>query len=183
MRNDTARWPDPRGLPERIEAEGLAIAPLPARPMAMISGPVDAALALYGKLHAWGWPDVIRDGAVALSLRRDRILMLGADEIREGWDGRRGLAISDVSGAWEGLELHGPRAFEVLRMGTEISLDIPSASVARLFSGVELLLWRAGEQRFRLLVPVERAVFIRELLARFVQELPPPPAGFSGPKP
>ncbi len=183
MHDVTGRWPDPRQMPNRILRDGLSILPMPARAMTLISGPMPAALAACGQARAWGWPEPVPDGPVALALRRDRILMLGGPRLAEGWDAERGLAVSVMDGAWSGLMLGGRHAFDLLRMGTEIWLDRPSASVARLFLGIEVILWHSAEEEFRMIVPTPRAAFIWQALGEFAQDLTAPHAEFAIPDP
>ena len=178
MHDVTDRWPDPRAQDLRIMRDGLSILPLPARPMALISGPVSRALATCGQMRAWGWPDPVPDGPVALRLRRDRILMLGGPRLEDGWNADSGLAISRMDGAWLGLTIGGRRAFDLIRRGTEISLAQPSASVTRLFCGVEIALWRSAEEEFRLLVPAPQAAFLWQFLSLCAEDLAPPHPDF-----
>ena len=89
-----------------------------------------------------GWPDVATGEAYRITLRRDRVVDVGGEAPEEGWNAERGEATSDITDGWSVFDLSGPRAFDILKRGTEISLDTLSASVARRLFGLDVWLYR-----------------------------------------
>ncbi|PUB16270.1 hypothetical protein [Yoonia sediminilitoris] len=143
MRNDTAKWPAPAVGPRgQVQAQGITLDQITLPRQVLISGPRDAAMALAGTTQATGWPDVAMGDHYALSLRRDRILMVGGQIDSFGWRADVGLATSDIGTGYTVFSLQGPRAEKVLRTGTELSEKIPSASCLRLWNGYDILLYR-----------------------------------------
>jgi hypothetical protein len=159
MRDDAARWPADTGLDqEPIRTPGLSILVLQPDRLTLLSGPVAASLVLAGQGEAVGWPSPAMGGTYALRLRRDRILVVNGPEIATGWHGDEGVAVSEVTGGYAGVELTGAQAFAVLQRGTEITRAVASPGVARVFHGCPALIYgHSGEDRFRL--RVSRAQF------------------------
>lgn len=151
MRDDRHRWAPSGGGWPRFESEGLMIlAPAAPTRQTLISG----ARVLAQFPDAVGWPDIASGNAYALSLRRDRVLLVNGPERPDGWDDDSGQAVSDVTDAYTVFDLTGPNALDLLKHGTEIGLHPPSRSVARMLFGVGVILYRhrTGD-RFRLHVP------------------------------
>lgn len=145
MRDDKNRWDAPRAMGARITAEGLSITPLSLSRQTLISG--TGVLGQIGGEYGAPvrWPDIASGTPYALSLRRDRVLLVEGPQMADGWHADRGQAISDATGAYLVFELSGPRAMDLLKHGTEISLASPSASVARPLFGIGTLLYRHGK--------------------------------------
>jgi hypothetical protein len=116
------------------------------------------------------WPDLIpEDGAAyALSLRRDRVLIVGGESLDEGWHQASQQAVSDVSGCWRVFDLPGPRAFAILERGGEVSVDVPSSSAVRFLFGFEVLLSLRPEQGCRIHVPTAQAVALIQHVSHLV---------------
>ncbi len=68
------------------------------------------------------------------------------------------------------IELTGAAAFAVLQLRIEISSQLPSASVARLFSGHVALLYASGPARYRLHCQAAALESLWELLATFAKQ-------------
>lgn len=158
MRDDTGRWDAPRA-DQPLDADGVSLRPARIVRQVLVSG--RHALRRTA-LPLVEWPNVAapRDG-LALCLRRDRVLEVDGPARTDGWDGEAGLAVSDVTDGLAVFDLGGPRAFDILRRGTEIGLDRPSRSVARVLFGLDVLIYRTDEDVFRLHVPRAAAEALR----------------------
>jgi hypothetical protein len=148
MRNDTNRWSPPSGLPAPFEAPGLSLSPAHLTRQSLISGP-DVRRTSPAPLI--GWPDIAPDAPYRITLRRDRVVEVNGAAGQEGWNSAKGEAFSDITDGWSVFDLTGPAAMDILKRGTEISLDTPSASVVRRMWGLDVWLYRFGhEDTFRL---------------------------------
>lgn len=157
MRNDTTSWDAPCA-DQGFDREGLSVRRIwPARQV-LVSG-VDVLSQVT--LPVIGWPEMA-SGPVALCLRRDRVLELDGPARQDGW--RDGLAVTDVTDGYAVFEISGAVAFDALRAGTEIRLDLPSRSVARRFHGMDALIYRIAPG-YRIHVPRAMA----EALARHLR--------------
>jgi hypothetical protein len=149
MRDDTKRWDAPGPL--SFMSKGLEVAEIAGLTQHFVSG--TGVLARFAD-DLVGWPDVATSDSYALSLRRDRVLLVGPIDLEPGYHSAAGLAVSDVSDAFTVLEINGPGALTNLQRGAELRLDHPSRSVTRQLFGIEVFLYRAGDEtRFRLHVP------------------------------
>lgn len=148
MRDDSRKWTPPESVPAPLDLGGatLWVAILPRQ--TLISG---TATRQNSPLPVIGWPDVATGEAYRITLRRDRVVEIGGDARPEGWDAERAEATSDITDGWSVLDLSGPRAFDILKRGTEISLSEPSASVVRKLWGLDTWLYRhEADNKFRL---------------------------------
>ena len=149
MRDDTARWDTPVSLSYSSSTLNIAEVELPAQ--FWVSG--TDVLARF-KDQSVRWPDVVGSDTYALTLRRDRVLLVGRIDMPLGYASGSGLAVSDVSDAFQVIEISGPAAFERLCHGAELDLRKPSSSVMRRAFGAEVMLYRFGDDtRFRMHVP------------------------------
>ncbi|MYM54947.1 hypothetical protein [Thalassovita mangrovi] len=147
MRDDRHRWTPYDGAWSPYEVGGIAITPVTPERQILISAP--AVLSRHP--GAIGWPDIATGDSYAISLRRDRVLLVNGPDMAEGWDDEIGQAVSDVTDAYSVFDLTGPKALELLKHGTEIGLQQPSRSAARMLFGLGVFLYRHGaEDRFRL---------------------------------
>jgi hypothetical protein len=147
MRDDRHKWDAPHTSDAQLTAPGVTISPVPVGRQTSISG--TDVLSSYA--NCIGWPGVAQGPTYALSLRRDRILLVGADPMPDGWDDETGHAVSDATDAYRVLEISGPNAMALLKRGAEIQLGQSSHSVARLLFGYGTFLFRYGdEDTFRL---------------------------------
>lgn len=155
MRNDNARWRPAQGMDRpAFSVSNIDLRLVRPRRQTLISGPYAKALALAGVKAATGWPDIASGTPYAVRLRRDRILLVDGPALRDGWHEAAGVAVSDMTDGYAVIELAGSGALSVLRRGTEISADMPSASVARGFGGYATLIYAfKAEDRFRLHLP------------------------------
>ncbi len=152
MRDDRTKWQAFRkGQKEDITHPGISISEFLPERLTLISGPVDAAFKFAGVKSAIAWPDVATGQTHALSIRRDRIILVNGPEISDGWYSQPGLAVSDMTAGYRSCNVVGPLASETLARGAEIDPSIPSASVARAFAGYPVFLhvYEAGHA-FRL---------------------------------
>ena len=161
MRDDSQRWPAPRQSDAHVLIEGVDIRVDNVSRQMLVSGPnvlaqMDCPLI--------GWPDIAPAGAYAVCLRRDRVLIVNGAEMVEGWDDAAQQAVSDMTDGYAVLAIHGPRAMDVLYRGTELRLDHPSRSAARMLFGFAVFLYRKdGPDTFRVHVPAAQsdALFAR----------------------
>lgn len=141
MRNDNHRWDAPGEL--AVKTDGLTVAPVKGLRQTLVSG-LDVLAKYYD--HLITWPDVAEGESYALSLRRDRILIIGETDLRPGFDAAKGWAVSDLSDGYAVFDLYGPRAFEVLRRGAELRIDQPSRSVARRLFSFDVVLYQSEKE-------------------------------------
>ena len=143
MAERSDRWEPP--LPEArgpVTGAGVTLSLCPLPRQTVLSGPVGNCLALAGQAGATGWPEPAAGDSYALRLRRDRILVVNGPDLADGWVGRSGVAVSDMTGAYVVFEITGPRALEILATGTELDPGLASGSVMRRFHRQEGLLYR-----------------------------------------
>lgn len=148
MRDDSGFWTAP-AVPARRLGPGAALVGVALRQI-LVSGP--GVLARLD-VPVIGWPDTAPAPPYALSLRRDRALIVGGPPRPEGWDADRRLAVSDATDVWTILDLDGSAAVEIFARGGELSRDLPSRGAGRILFGLDLLLCRTGPDGFRLHVP------------------------------
>ena len=149
MRNDNHRW-DPPTLLSR-SGNSVTLTEVVGLTQHMVSG-VNVLERFADKLI--DWPDGLAAVGYALSMRRDRVLVVGATDLKTGFNPDSGLAVTDMSDAYAVFDLTGPHALDRLRMGAEIPLDQPSRSVARQVFGCDVLLCCLAKKRgFRLHLP------------------------------
>ncbi|MEM7193328.1 MAG: hypothetical protein AAF402_00165 [Pseudomonadota bacterium] len=154
MRNDTAIWSAPRNDSQLPCSSSVAISAAPALRQVLLSGPKVRA---QMNLQVVEWPDIISTERYALSIRRDRIMLVNGPEMIDGWDDELNQAISDVSDAYRVFDISSESLLEFLRRGAEIDLSLPSASVSRLWFGISVLLYRINENTARVHVPSAQA--------------------------
>jgi hypothetical protein len=162
MRDDSEKWDAPDALADVHAGHEVALASVALTRQTLISGPGDLS---HPDWPIVGWPDIAPVGPFALSLRRDRVLLIDGPDMAEGWHEETNRAVSDASDAYAVFNLSGARAFEVLQRGAEMRLDAGSRSVARLLFGLGVLLYRIDtENRFRIHVGSSHAeALIRHL--------------------
>ena len=151
MRDDSQKWDAPGTIDATELAQGLMVEPVTLTRQTLISG-VD----ILGQTDhpVVAWPDMVTEQVYALTLRRDRMLLVNGPEVAEGWHENTAQAVSDVSDGHAVFDICGPTALATLKRGAEVRLDVPSASVARLLFGLNVFLYRFGEEnRFRIHVP------------------------------
>jgi len=122
----------------------------------------------------------------ALRVAPDRLLFVSidaavADDIAFGWS-EDGCAVTDVSDAFVLLDITGPAASELLRLGALHAFETQpdTASAAMLFAGQRVILARI-QQGWRLHVERPNAAAIWQWLQRAASEWAKPPADASGP--
>ncbi|QBY00890.1 hypothetical protein E2K80_09255 [Rhodophyticola sp. CCM32] len=148
MRDDRHKWDfiDDATLP--LTAVGVTIALAPIQRQTLVSGP----RILKQFKDASGWPDVVSQDPYALAIRRDRVLLVDHDQVpQDGWHDDLEQAVSDATDAYSVYDISGPNAFELLKRGGEVSLAVPSRSVARLLFGMGVFLYPyKNPQSFRI---------------------------------
>lgn len=148
MRDDSQRWAPPRDRKSDITAPGLTIKTLSVERLILLSGP--RALQ-QTELPLIDWPTVGQGPAYALTLRRDRVLEVNGPARAEGWNTEAGLAISDATDAFTQIELSGANALPLLNRGTDLDINTPSRSVARMLFGLGVFVYRhSGSNSFRI---------------------------------
>lgn len=173
MRNDTAQWsPDVGFARNKVTTGSVTLAQLEPARQTLVSGPYQAALALAELGGATGWAEPAQGETYALRLRRDRILVVNGAELADGWHDAAGLAVSDMTAGYSVFEITGNGAFDVLRRGTEISLETPSASVARAFYGYPVLVYAVVAQNaYRIHTPRGHGHNLWALLKNFCEQV------------
>lgn len=146
MRDDSQKWSTQTFDPNVYSSETLVIKQIQPNRQIIISG-VRARENTKLALIAWSGFAPAHD--YALVLRRDRIIEINGPARSDGWDEQTGLAISDVTDGYAVAHLDGPDAMPLLMRSTEISINQPSASAARLCFGFSALVYaREGESSF-----------------------------------
>jgi len=155
MRDDRNRW-TPSGkhdLP--IHLPGVSVSSVDVVRQTLISGP---RVLQQIKHTLIGWPDIAEQRSYAITLRRDRVLLINEASEPDGWNPDLNQAISDVSDAYSVFELQGDESLSLLNRGTELSLKIPSRSAARRLFGLDVILYRFTDaNRYRLHVQSAQA--------------------------
>jgi hypothetical protein len=107
MRDDSSNWNPQQTLDADIQTDGVTVSKAYLRRQTIVSGP----RVLLEFEFALSWPEIAKGDTYHLSLRRDRILAVGGEDLGpDGWDAKTNQAVSDVSGAFEVFEVAGPRA-------------------------------------------------------------------------
>jgi heterotetrameric sarcosine oxidase gamma subunit len=154
-----------------IRHEGLSIAALAPQAAWLVSGNLASFLERRG----------VRFGDAgdryALRLAPDRLLfvsMAGADDTTFGWSDR--CAVTDISDGYVLLDVTGPAAPELMRLGALHDFDARSetASAAMLFAGQRVILARILDG-WRLHVERPDAAAIWQWLQRAASEWGKPP--------
>jgi heterotetrameric sarcosine oxidase gamma subunit len=158
-----------------IRHEGLSIVALAAQAAWLVSGNLAAFLERRG-LRLGGTGD-----RYALRLAPDRLLFVsmdgaGTDDAAFGWSD--GCAVTDVSDGYVLLDITGPMAPDLMRLGALHDFDArsESASAAMLFAGQRVILARIP-QGWRLHVERPDAAAIWQWLQRAASEWGKPPTG------
>ena len=147
MRDDRTRWPAAQHADQRARAfNGLNLEVWEPSRAFLITGP-KPFLQLFSPL-TWPEPAQPKAGRVALSLRRDRVLVLGDPGMATGVTADGRSLVSDMSGGFIFTRLEGAEALTVLQSGCALDPREPSASVLRLWHGFEAMIFREGEQAF-----------------------------------
>jgi len=152
---ETAWAPARRADGLLIERPRLAARALAARGHALISGDLEAAIALLAPgAPLLGLAALAPEGAHAVRIARDRALLttpmpLGAGGGGDGW------FATSVDDGWVAVDIEGEDAPSALAQGTSADLAAASASAAVLFAGLRCLLLRT-DVGFRLHVEAHR---------------------------
>lgn len=155
MRDDSNKWDAPDALMGTHIQSGVTLVPVSLTRQTLISGPRVQSQTDWPIV---GWPDIATTPTYALSLRRDRVLLVDGPDMAEGWHEDTQRAISDARDAYTVFDISGDRAIEVLQRGAEVRLDMESKSVARLLFGFGVFLYRVNsEDRFRIHAPSRQA--------------------------
>ena len=158
-----------------IRHEGLSVAALAPLAAWLVSGDIAAFLQRRG----------LRFGdagnCYALRLAPDRLLFMSMDEAKGvtfGWSD--GCAVTDVSDGYVLLDITGPAAPELMRMGALHDFEAVSAtaSAAMLFAGQRVIMARIP-QGWRLHVERPNAAAIWQWLQRAASAWAKPPADAS----
>ena len=174
MRDRGLFWsPVPDWARASIRHDGLSIATVAPQGAWLVSGNLTAFLDRRG----------VRFGDTgehyALRLAPDRLLFVsmdggGSDGVTFGWSD--GCAVTDVSDGYVLLDITGPAALELMRLGALHDFEAKSdtASAAMLFAGQRIILARI-QQGWRLHVERHSAAAIWQWLQRAASEWGKPP--------
>jgi heterotetrameric sarcosine oxidase gamma subunit len=162
-----------------IRHEELSIAALAPRVAWLVSGNLAAFLERRGARF-----DDSGD-RYALRLAPDRLLFVSmdgaaTDGVTFGWS-EDGCAITDISDGYVLLDISGPAARELMRLGAlhDFEANPDTGSAAMLFAGQRVILARI-EQGWRLHVERPNAAAIWQWLQRAASEWAKPPADGAG---
>ncbi|MCK0151388.1 hypothetical protein MWU54_15205 [Marivita sp. S6314] len=148
MRDDRNKWAASGTLGDGFEIGDVVVSRVRVSRQLLVSGP---RVRTQIDVPTVGWPEICEATTYALSLRRDRVLVVNGDPVEDGWDDATSQARSDASDLYSVFDLSGRDAFNVVKRGTEISMESPSRSVLRRFFGLQVMLYRVqAEDRFRL---------------------------------
>jgi heterotetrameric sarcosine oxidase gamma subunit len=176
MRDRGLFWsPVPDWSRASIQHEGLNIAAVVPQAAWLVSGNLLAFLERRGVRFGDA------GGRYALRLAPDRLLFVAVDGaatdgVTFGWS-EDGCAITDVSDGHVLLDITGPAAPELMRLGALHDFEATSdtASAAMLFAGQRVILARI-QQGWRLHVERPNAAAIWQWLQRAASEWAKPPA-------
>ena len=176
MRDRGLFWsPVPDWSRASIQHEGLNIAAVVPQAAWLVSGNLLAFLERRGVRFGDA------GGRYALRLAPDRLLFVSvdgaaADGVTFGWS-EDGCAITDVSDGYVLLDITGPAAPELMRLGALHDFEATSdtASAAMQFAGQRVILARI-RQGWRLHVERPNAAAIWQWLQRAASEWAKPPA-------
>ena len=164
-----------------IRHDGLSVAALAPQVAWLVSGDLATFLERRGVALDGDAGD---RGAYALRLAPDRLLFVSldgtaADSAAFGWS-EKGCAITDVSDGYVLLDITGPAAPELMRLGAlhDFETRPETASAAMLFAGQRVVLARIP-QGWRLHVERPNAAAIWQWLQRAASEWAKPPADHS----
>ena len=179
------RRPATAGLSLVSDARSVTLAPLHGLSRFAVRADQDAA-ALVGR--AFGCPlpteplrSTAQEGRTALWLGPDEWLLLAEEVEPEAVMrevaaalGERAFSFVDISHRNAGFLLSGPHATEVLNAGCPLPLDLRSFPVGKctrtLFGKAEIVLWRVGENAFRIEVWRSFAAYLAGLVAEAARE-------------
>lgn len=168
--------PVPDWAHANIRHEGLNVTVAAAQAAWLVSGDLAAFLAR----HSVGFGEA--GDRYALRLAPDRLLFVsmdGVDDVTFGWSD--GCAVTDVSDGHVLLDITGPAAAELMRLGALHDFEARSetASAAMLFAGKRVILARIANG-WRLHVERPDAAAIWQWLQRAASEWGKPPTGDTG---
>ncbi|MEB8385637.1 hypothetical protein OO012_00230 [Rhodobacteraceae bacterium KMM 6894] len=148
MRDDSNKWDIPQPTNYEYTENGITLASVPLARQTLISGP---NILTQTEPPIAAWPDIVTSDCYALPIRRDRVLLVNGPPLSQGWHDETRQAVSDASDAYAVFDINGERSLEVLKRGAELSLNVPSRSVARILFGLGVFLYRYdNESRFRI---------------------------------
>lgn len=180
------------GLVRRPALFGIAL-PSPPEGPSIEAAPASCRFVFRGDADALGTsfgPDLPKTPCRATSLRNRAALWLGPDEwllvapgeeateIRRALDlrsgGRTGGIAVEVSDAYAGLVIAGPRVADTLNAGCPLDLDIdafPQGTCTRtIFGKAEIVLWRTAAAAFRVECGRSFAPYVVGLLAEALHD-------------
>ncbi|WP_299733849.1 hypothetical protein [uncultured Tateyamaria sp.] len=174
MRDDRNKWPvtveseRPNLVRDTVSMRQVSLAR-----QTVISGNFEDCLTLSGlETAVGGGTDFASGDTYALRQRRDRIVMINAPDIADGWHSEHNVAVSDMTSAYSVIEMTGARVEQLVATGTEFNGDHASASVSRLWHGFGILLYRYGDvDVFRMHVRSALADAVWNMLERQIDSL------------
>ena len=139
----SSKWSEASVRPGlELQCDGLHLLVSDPQNVQIATGNVGAAMHA-AKLDSApaGWPDIVVGPSYAVRLSRDRVMLVNALSLTEGWD-HRGFGISRSESAGIVVEVRGKKLSSFLSRGAEISPGNQSASATRLFAGFAVVLYR-----------------------------------------
>jgi heterotetrameric sarcosine oxidase gamma subunit len=169
-----------------IQCPDLVVKALAPLAVWLVSGDV-ARFAQQRALACFGPREVCELGRYALRLAPDRVLAVGCGAelpgpAAFGWS-NEGVAISDVGDGFVLIDITGPAALDLMRLGANYDFAAlpagPAESASMLFAGLKVAVARTAPG-WRLHVERPYAAAIWQWLQRAASEWAKPPAGAAG---
>ena len=123
MRDDSQNWAARPSEFETLVGASIVMSPAYLDRQTVISSVNILSVLPQGYSGATGWPDIAVGSTYAVRLRRDRVLCVNGNAIADGWHPATGMAVSNMSSAYQVFDMEGTAALDVLQRGAELSLN------------------------------------------------------------
>jgi len=151
VRDDRNQWEAARfGSLAATSALSLQRAGVAVKGIALDSQHIVSGTKVQQAYPSLAWPQVVEGIQYAVSLRRDRVLLVNSGSLPEGWDAKNLTATTNVQEAYAVLDVVGENAQRLLQRGAELSHETESRSAVRLLFGYEVILYRIADTSYRL---------------------------------
>ena len=151
-----------------LEGEGWTARPVPGLQRILVSGNLEAALAVLAKgTPSLGLWEIAEAEVHALRIGRDRMLVTSEMPlpVETGWS-TGGFAVSRADDAFATIEIQGSKLREVVAEMTFVDLDSGSPSAATLVCGQQALLHRTKADCARVHIEAPLATYLWHWLER-----------------
>lgn len=153
--------PAPDWTTARIEGDGYSVRRVLDFGQTLVSGDLGAAFAeLMRGLPEIGLWSVAQAEPFAVRIGRDRALLVSPGPLAAAPGWRNGYVATPCDDAYAILEISGVSLREIVAEGTAVNIEAGSRSVAVLFAGVTVFLYRIGPETARLHVEAPLAAYL-----------------------